>query len=373
MSLNPFVADPSVPARLAAISADVQARIVTTAMGAARQHSLALALNMGGVVPGAVVADLIAGHGLSGPGDVMRLLVDPARALARPPISGFFVGTVGLERGTGNLVLGGNVEFPGTHLGLTIHGEGFVATRAFSRGVALDAIAIGEAHPCAHCRQFLSEFADGATLRLIDPLGHDLSLSDLYPWPFDPAYLGQTGAVAGQIGWPGLSFDWPPATVGPDAAALLAAGRRAHAPYSGCPAAVMLCMADGGLVTGTSVESVAFNPTMQPMMAAAIDAIAHGYGWPDIRAVMLGTVRGGAVDYVATTAELLARLAPGVPLQVLGWRPSTGFTCRTPPGLRSRAAWQGVCWPCWRWGPADSAGRICRQPPTRTSRTVRRR
>ncbi len=296
MSLNPFSADPAVPARLAALP-DAQRSAVQALVHQAKA----------GVIPAADVA--ATGTGIR---DAMRLLVEPARAFARPPISGFLVGAVGLETGTGNLILGGNLEFPGTHLGLTVHGEGFVATRAFHRGTTLSAIAIGEAHPCAHCRQFLSEFSWAGDLDLIDPLGHTLRLAQLYPWPFDPAYLGQNGAVPGRLR--PLAFD----DTGP--AALLAAGRRAHAPYSNCPGAVLLELADGTTVSGSSIESVAFNPTMHPAMAALIELAAHGRDAADIRAIWIGTVRGGAVDYTASTTELMARVAPGIPVTVAGWQ-----------------------------------------------------
>ncbi len=296
MSLNPFAADPAVPVRLAAMPAATRAAV----QGLISQATA-------GIIPAAAVS--AAGVNVR---DAMRLLVEPARAFAHPPISGFFVGAVGLERDTGNLILGGNLEFPGTHLGLTVHGEGFVATRAFHRGMALSAIAIGEAHPCAHCRQYLSEFSWASDLDLIDPLGHSLRLSQLYPWPFDPAYLGQDGALPGHER--PLAFD----DSGP--AELLSAGRRAHAPYSNCPGAVLLALADGTKLTGCSIESVAFNPTMQPAMAALIELAAHGRDPGDIRAIWLGTVRSGAVDYTASTIELMARVAPGVPVTVTGWK-----------------------------------------------------
>jgi cytidine deaminase len=296
MSLNPFAADPTVPARLAALPDEKRAAVQTLVTQATA-----------GVIPAAAVA--ATGVDVR---DAMRLLVEPARAFARPPISGFLVGAVGLERDTGNLILGGNLEFPGTHLGLTVHGEGFVATRAFHRGTALSAIAIGEAHPCAHCRQYLSEFAWASDLDLIDPLGHTLRLSQLYPWPFDPAYLGQDGALPGRERTLAFVDAGPPE--------LLAAGRRAHAPYSNCPGAVLLTLSDGTTLTGSAIESVAFNPTMQPAMAALIELAALGRDHGDIRAIWLGTVRGGAVDYTASTIELMARIAPGVPVTVADWR-----------------------------------------------------
>ena len=81
-----------------------------------------------------------------------------------------------------------------------------------------------------------------------------------------------------------------------------------------------LTLSDGSIVTGAAIESVAFNPTMGPMQAAIIDLFAHGYGYDDITAATLGTVEEGAVDYSRSTAELLAAIAPGVRLAVVGWR-----------------------------------------------------
>ncbi len=300
MSVNPFRADPAVPLRLAGQDAE---RL--------RDQALA-ALAPGLVLPAAEVARIVAEEGLAGPEDLMLHLVAAARAHARPPVSGFFVGAVGLLA-SGDVILGGNLEFPGTHLGMTVHGEGFVATRAMQLGQRLSAIALDEAHPCAHCRQFLSEFSGGPELWLIDPLGHRLRLSDLYPWPFDPAYLGQEGAVPGAETFPTLTSDGPPL--------LTRTGRRAWAPYSRCPGAVVLELRGGEAVAGASFESVAFNPTLPPLQAALIALLAGGGGYADIAHAHLGTVIGGAVDYSATTRATLSTLAPGAPLTIHGWTP----------------------------------------------------
>ena len=318
MSTNPFVADPAIAARHLELSTLIGPELEAELAGlvAARAHRTAD--NLGGIVASQEVARLVDSFALGSVEMLMLLALPVARRIALPPISQFFVGAVGLERETGNLILGGNVEFPGTHLGFTIHGEGFVFTRAASRGTSVAAIAIGEAHPCAHCRQYLSEFAASRDLILIDPLGHRLTMAELYPWPFDPAYLGEAGLVTGKGTLPELELvpnGLPPAT----AAASRAAGRRAHAPYSRCPGAVVLELRDGSLVSGFSIESVAFNPTMGPLQAAMIDLVAHGYAPTDIVAATLGTMRDGAVDYAASVGELLARLAPGVPLTTIGW------------------------------------------------------
>lgn len=320
MSLNPFEADPNIAERLARVPPEVVLAIGQRAAAAIAANADAVATNMGGVLKAADAAALVAEFGLDGINELMLLLLEPAKSYARPPISNFFVGAVGLEAQTGNLILGGNVEFPGTHLGTTLHGEGFVATRAFSRGTDLAVIAIGEAHPCAHCRQYLSEFASSRDLQLIDPLGHVLTLAQLYPWPFDPDYLGQRGAVAGSANWPGLRLtrDDIAEDVVP---ALLLAGARAYAPYSQCPGAVVLDLADGQRITGAAIESVAFNPTIPPLQAALIDLLAHGYGYGDISEVTLATVLGGQVDYARSTAELLDSLPSDADLTISGWTP----------------------------------------------------
>lgn len=318
MSLNPFKADPEIAARHAGLSSRVGDELSTEIAALLAAKARRPEANLGGIVEKAEVESLIARFGL-GDVEMLMLLASPAAQLiARPPISKFFVGAVGLERETGNLVLGGNVEFPGTHLGFTIHGEGFVFTRGFSRGTTIEKIALGEAHPCAHCRQYLSEFAATRDLLLIDPLGHRLTMAELYPWPFDPDYLGEAGLVTGAIGQPQLSVG--PSRLAPEVSArLVAAARRAHAPYSKCPGAVVLSLRGGGMVAGASVESVAFNPTIGPLQAALIDLIAHGFSAGDVEAAALGTVLGGDVDYAASTAELLGRVAPGAPLTIVGW------------------------------------------------------
>ena len=318
MSANPFQADAAERARIEALDAERGDAVRVEIARCMAPSPERLADNIGGVLAAADVARIVSDFGLRDIDDVMRLGLASARAIASPPISDFFVGAVGLERETGNLVFGGNVEFPATHFGYAIHGEGFVATRAFNRGTSIARIALDEAHPCGHCRQYLSEFALGPDLELIDPLGHRLTLGELYPWPFDTAYLGRPGAVAGADNWPDLK---PGTTETPEdvVALLVSAGTRAHAPYSRCPGAVVLDLTDGQSISGASIESVAFNPSIWPLQSAIIDLRAHGYAYDDIAHVTLGTVMGGAVDHVASTRELLAAIAPDATLDVVSW------------------------------------------------------
>lgn len=317
MSRNPFVADPTIRLRQERLAASVGTAIGEEIAALISGRKAAPGRNEGCVLPKQQADALIARHGLTGVEDLMLLALNMARTIARPPISDFFVGAVGLEAETGNLILGGNVEFPGTHLGFTIHGEGFVFTRAASRGTTIAAIAIGEAHPCAYCRQYLSEFEASRDLVLIDPLGHRLTMAELYPWPFDPDYLGEAGYVPGTVHSElALGENVLPEII---AGRLLLAGQRAHTPYSKCPGAVVLALSDGTTVAGFAIESVAFNPTMGPLQAAMIDLIAHGYEASDIAEAAMATRIGGNVDYSLSVTELLGKLAPAAPLSIVGW------------------------------------------------------
>jgi cytidine deaminase len=316
LSLNPFHADPAIRARFealdAAIGADVR-RAIAHGLDRVRRD---VARNNGGVLQREDVDDIRHGYGL-GVEELLLLARPTAEGYARPPISDFHVGAVGLEAETGNLIFGGNLEFVGAHIGNTVHGEGFVFARAFSRGTSVATICIGEAHPCAHCRQFLSEFAATKDLLLIDPLGHRLKMADLYPWPFDPDYLGQSGIVADEVRHPQLSLarNDLPATA---ATRLTDLGRRSYTPYGRAPAAIVLALRDGHAVGGAAIESVAFNPTMSPLQAAMIDLFAHGYAATDIVSAAMAAYPG-PLDYVRHARDLLAVVAPGVPLREVAW------------------------------------------------------
>ena len=317
MSTNPFRADPQIRSRIEALeqsSGDAVRSAVSQALAATERQ---IADNLGGVLPAKQAAEICAAHDISSD-ELMLLSLGKARDYAHPPISNFYVGCVGREAGSGSLVFGGNLEFTGAHIGNTVHGEGFVFTRSFSRGTAIETIAIGEAHPCAHCRQYLSEFAATAALTLIDPLGHRLQMADLYPWPFDPDYLGEKGIVAGEIPHPDLTLaanDLPRAT----AIKLTELGRRSYAPYGKSPAAIVLTLKDGTLIGGSAIESVSFNPTISPLQAAMIDLFAHGYTATDIAGAAFAQAPGGQIDYAMHARDLLVAIAPEVELEVVAW------------------------------------------------------
>jgi cytidine deaminase len=295
---------------------------VTSPRGPAATDELAGAVRAratgDGRIATADVADLVDRFGLASEDPVLCAALPLASELADPPISAYRVGAVGLEAPTGDLLLGGNLEFPGGDLGHTLHAEGVVAVRTFLRGTILARLAIGTARPCAHCRQTLVEFAWADALRIIDPHGHERTMADLYPWPFVPADLGEPGAVPGAVAWPHLRLD-DGVMPGDIAAMLVGAGGRAHAPYSRCPAAVVLRLHDGRLVPGWTFESVAFNPTIGPLGVAIVALRSGGDGYADIESAWLAAPAVGPVDDAGVTRHLLAAIAPQAHLKTTNW------------------------------------------------------
>ena len=251
--------------------------------------------------------------------ELALLALPVAERLSRPPISGYRVPAVGIEAGTGDLLLGGNLEFPGTELGTTIHAEGFVTLRARRRGRALETLALRTAHPCAHCRQVLSESAAADGLTLVDTAGARLRLADLYPWPFRPASLDVEGDDAGRASWPALAFAGG-APARDVAALLLEAGARAHAPYSGAPSAAVLRARDGRTVSAGSLESVAFNPSISALQAALVELAAAGIDGAHVDDAWLGCAADGQIDPEPGFRALIAAVAPSARIGVARWR-----------------------------------------------------
>ena len=321
---SPFAAEPRLAARWARLVADLgpafpgrlKATLAVTGQDATHPSA---------VIPAPAVARLVMELGLESPEEVMVLALDVARALARPPISGYRVGAAGLAAVSGDIILGGNLELPGASIWHTVHGEGFVTLVARARGELLRTLATAQARPCAHCRQVLAEM-DGAHgsadrpdgLLLIDPEGRRLRLADVYPWPFGPADLGMDGAIPGSRPFADLVLG---DTSLPDdvRAALLEAGARSHAPYSRAPAAVVLRCGDGMLVAGSVLESVAFNPTIGPLQDALVGLLASGRDLGDVTGAWLAVASGAPVSHSAVARDAFAATAPGSDLHVTYW------------------------------------------------------
>ena len=325
MPHNPFSPDTEIAARRARCETVIGDEIRRAAAALIALNMATATGDLGHVLTARDWSRLMHDYDLHDKDDLMCLLIGQAATLAKPQISNFYVGAVGEEAETGNLVLGGNLEFPNTQLATTVHGEGFVTARAFAHGTTLQKIALSEAHPCGHCRQFLSEFAGAHALQLIDPLGHNLTLSQLLPWPFSPDALGQAGAQPGKTYNKDIRLDEEFAAAIPESIqrALTSAGERAYAPYSKSPAAVALVMEDGTVITGMSLESVAFNPSLTAVQTSLINALANGYAYGNIADAFIVGTATGTVDIKTSLGTILQGIAPKASIHICYWSERT--------------------------------------------------
>ncbi|KAI5664683.1 hypothetical protein M9H77_24006 [Catharanthus roseus] len=299
---------------------------------------------------------------------LLAALVQPAQSLARPPISNFSVGAVGLGS-DGRVFLGVNLEFPGLPLNQSVHAEQFLLTNlAVHRCPRLVYLAVSAA-PCGHCRQFMQELRDSSSLQIfIAPQPHppasihqnlengDKSivfkpLLEFLPSPFGPSdLLGKDSPLLLEPHENGLYLTSSHADVN-DASqtrpnlsngeangfdfyensgkigngfcekfeksetllkiAALEAANNSHAPYSGCPSGVALMDFDGKVYQGSYSESAAYNPSLGPVQAALVAYIAGGGGgYERIVAAALVEKEGAKVSQEDTARLFFKRVSP---------------------------------------------------------------
>jgi len=219
---------------------------------------------------------------------LMVRLLPLARVFAGVPISAFPVGAVALAENRldptkTDLYLGANLEFAHMALGVTIHAEQSAVMNAWHQDSGrLLAVATSET-PCGHCRQFLHEVYGGGKLAIVQPAGRDdrcLSqpISDLLPQAFTPSDLGMPSALLApsrtsrclRLKNDADDPDDPEYPDDPLVRAALRAAEAAHTPYSRNFSGCALKTRDNRVVSGRSMESVAFNPSVSPLHSAII-------------------------------------------------------------------------------------------------------
>ncbi|KAK1666715.1 hypothetical protein QYE76_054874 [Lolium multiflorum] len=268
--------------------------------------------------------------------DLLPLLVPSAMRLARPPISRFPVGAVGLGE-SGRVYVGVNLEFLGVPLSQVVHAEQFLITNAAAAGErALRAIAVSHM-PCGHCRQFLQEIRGAAGIRILVTSDADdgcapewRAVASLLPRPFGPHDLLPKDAPL--VLEPHDNPLGEPVAANGVAAGDLetrlreaaeAAARAAHAPYSGCPAGFAVADGEGKVYAGGCLESAAYNPTLGPVQTAIIAMVAGGGGLAgDVVAAALVEKEGAVTAQEATARIFLAGVAPQATFHVYKYRSS---------------------------------------------------
>ncbi|MQM19968.1 hypothetical protein Taro_052978 [Colocasia esculenta] len=285
------------------------------------------------VIGAADAASMAKKAGLASP-DLLPTLVPTAMALARPPISNFRVGAVGLGS-SGRIYFGANLEFPGTPLNQSVHAEQFLLANAAAHGESRITHVAVSSLPCGHCRQFFQEVRGAPEIQILvtadGPGAAFRPLGELLPHPFGPRDLltedaplllerhdnhlvleeGEDGGGGGGAACNGAG-EFEERLI----AAALEGARRAHAPYSGCPSGFAVGDEDGNVYGGSYAESAAYNPSFAPMQAALASCVAAGGSYGKIVAAALVEKGGAAVSHEGVARLLMAAVAPACRVSV---------------------------------------------------------
>ncbi|GKV11910.1 hypothetical protein SLEP1_g23124 [Rubroshorea leprosula] len=271
---------------------------------------------------------------------LLPTLVESAQSLARPPISKYHVGAVGLGS-SGRIFIGVNLEFPGLPLHHTVHAEQFLVTNlSINAEPRLQYFAVSAA-PCGHCRQFLQEIRGAPDINILitssqnendnaNPQGDTgieeefefNPLSYYLPERFGPDdLLGKDVPLLLEAHDNALSFsEFSNGEITGDDLkyAALDAANMSHAPYSGCPSGVALMDVEGMVYKGSYTESAAYNPSLGPVQAALVAYVANsdGGGYERIVGAVLAEKADATVKQEHTARLLLQCISPKCELKV---------------------------------------------------------
>lgn len=189
-------------------------------------------------------------------------LLPLAAACAQAPISNFQVGAIA-QGLSGNFYLGANMEFSAVQLQQTVHAEQSAVSHAWMRNErGLRAVTVNYT-PCGHCRQFMNELRNAASLRIQLPGRQPAVLSHYLPDSFGPVDLHIDTLLMDDVNH-GATLQ----NVNALARRALDAANRSHAPYSKAISGIALETSSGNIYTGRYAENAAFNPSLPPLQVA---------------------------------------------------------------------------------------------------------
>jgi len=235
--------------------------------------------------------------------EVLLALLPIAAALAKPPISEFYVGAIAKGK-SGDIYMGANLELPGEALFHSVHAEQSAISHAWLSGESQIVDIIVNASPCGHCRQFMNELVDGAKIAIHLPAQDSHSLAYYLPYAFGPTDLNVTSPLLAKHEMEfALDSSDPMIIEGLDHAGL------SYAPYTQSYAAVVLETADGATYCGRYAENAAFNPSMLPMQMALSNLTRHNREFSEISRAVLIESSQGKISLVGATMDALHTVA----------------------------------------------------------------
>ncbi|WP_174865868.1 cytidine deaminase [Pectobacterium polaris] len=229
-------------------------------------------------------------------------LLPLAAACAQAPISNFQVGAIA-QGLSGNFYFGANMEFSAVQLQQTVHAEQSAVSHAWIRNErGLRAVTVNYT-PCGHCRQFMNELRNAASLRIQLPGRQPAVLSHYLPDSFGPVDLHIDTLLMDDVNH-GATLQ----NVNALARRALDAANRSHAPYSKAISGIALETSSGNIYTGRYAENAAFNPSLPPLQVALNLMNLAGEDPCTIKHAAVVERRNAVVSHWAISQIMLAEL-----------------------------------------------------------------
>lgn len=237
------------------------------------------------------------------PLDKAKELLPLAAEFSVAPISDFNVGAVAIG-GSGKLYLGANLEFAGVPLSTTLHAEQSAILNARDHGeTSVDSLVVSVA-PCGHCRQFLWELPNAAELKLLFA-GQTFDLQALLP----SAFGGPRPEGESVMDSPLLDLEPVVSPSSSLAKHAIQTARKCYVPYSKSPEGLALECASGAIFTGSTVQSIAFNPTVSAIVGAMNHRNFSHSRNDAITAVVYAKLANNLSEQEALTGSLLGKVS----------------------------------------------------------------
>ncbi|UUE37888.1 cytidine deaminase [Pectobacterium aroidearum] len=229
-------------------------------------------------------------------------LLPLAAACAQAPISNFQVGAIA-QGLSGNFYFGANMEFSAVQLQQTVHAEQSAVSHAWMRNErGLRAVTVNYT-PCGHCRQFMNELRNAASLRIQLPGRQPATLSHYLPDSFGPVDLQIDTLLMDDINH-GATLQ----NMNALARQALDAANRSHAPYSKAISGIVLETSSGNTYTGRYAENAAFNPSLPPLQTALNLMNLAGEDLSTVKHAVVVERRNAVVSHWAISQIMLAEL-----------------------------------------------------------------
>lgn len=244
---------------------------------------------------------------------LMIELIPVAKRNARPPISNYYVGAVGLTR-SGRIIFGNNLEFKGAPISATVHAEQFLSVLSFIDNDRLEKIAVS-AEPCGYCRQFLNEISGALkTLKILVPGKSPKYLGALLPDSFGPDNLKINVSIYAQRD---NKIDIKSGIKNELVINAIKNANISYAPYSESYSGISLRLKDGTIFNGFYIENAAFNPSINPLTVAIIKMVSEDRQYDQIKEVVLFEKKYAMVKQEELSRIILKAIAPRAKFKVV--------------------------------------------------------